>query len=98
MECVGELSLLAELIASRGIAGMREAISNTAELGAVIGGPKIVDDGVRARMRSILADVREGRFVVALADEEASGYPRLRQAREEARKLGVEQARQRLND
>ena len=98
MECVGELKLLADLIEARGIAGMREAISNTAELGAVIGGPKIVDDGVRARMRAILADVREGRFTAALADEEASGYPRLRQAREQARNLGVEQARKRLSD
>ena len=51
MECVGELKLIAELIEARGIAGMREAISNTAELGAVLGGPRIVDDGVRARMR-----------------------------------------------
>ena len=98
MECVGELKLLADLIEARGIAGMREAISNTAELGAVIGGPKIVDDGVRARMRAILADVRDGRFVADLADEEASGYPRLRQAREQARKLGVELARKRLTD
>ena len=98
MECVGELKLLAELIEARGIAGMREAISNTAELGAVIGGPKIVDDGVRQRMRAILANVREGRFAAALADEEASGYPQLRQARERARSLQVEQARQRLTD
>ena len=98
MECVGELKLLADLIEARGIAGMREAISNTAELGAVIGGPKIIDDGVRQRMRAILADVREGRFAAALSDEEASGYPRLTKAREEARQLRVEQARKRLAD
>ncbi|MEO6114080.1 MAG: ketol-acid reductoisomerase [Sphingomicrobium sp.] len=98
MECVGELKLLADLIEARGIAGMREAISNTAELGAVIGGPRIIDDGVRQRMRAILADVREGRFAAALSDEEASGYPRLTRAREEARQLRVEQARKRLAD
>ena len=96
MECVGELKLIAELIEARGIAGMREAISNTAELGAVIGGPRIVDDGVRARMREILAEVRAGRFSDMLRDEEASGYPRLRAAREKARQLGVEQARKKL--
>ena len=49
MECVGELKLLADLIEARGIAAMREAISNTAELGAVTGGPRIVDERVRAR-------------------------------------------------
>ena len=47
MECVGELKLLAELVEARGIAGMREAISNTAELGATLGGPRIVDDALR---------------------------------------------------
>lgn len=96
MECVGELKLIAELIEARGIAGMREAISNTAELGAVIGGPRIVDSGVRSRMREILAEVRAGRFSDMLRDEEASGYPRLRAARDEARKLAVERARKKL--
>ncbi|HEU0310101.1 MAG TPA: ketol-acid reductoisomerase, partial [Sphingomicrobium sp.] len=83
-------------IEARGIAGMREAISNTAELGAVIGGPRIVDDGVRAQMREILAEIRAGRFSELLSDEEASGYPRLRAARDEARVKRVEEARRKL--
>jgi ketol-acid reductoisomerase len=98
MECVGELKLIADLIEARGIAGMREAISNTAELGAAMGGPRIVDETVRQRMRDILDEVRAGRFADALKDEEASGYPRLRAARERARELPVEQARNRLTD
>ncbi len=98
MECVGELKLIADLIEARGIAGMREAISNTAELGAVLGGPRIVDDEVRKRMREILDEIRAGRFADALRDEEASGYPRLRAARERARSLTVESARRRLLD
>jgi len=96
MECVGELKLIAELIETRGIAGMREAISNTAELGAVLGGPRVVDDGVRSRMREILTEIRSGRFSDMLSDEEASGYPRLRAARERARRLRVEAARKKL--
>jgi ketol-acid reductoisomerase len=96
MECVGELKLIADLIEARGIAGMREAISNTAELGAVIGGPRIVDEGIRQRMRQILAEVRAGKFSALLEDEEASGYPRLREARERSRRLRVEQARRKL--
>jgi ketol-acid reductoisomerase len=98
LECVGELKLIAELIEARGIAGMREAISNTAELGAVVGGPRIVDAGVRARMREILEEIRAGRFSALLEDEEASGYPRLRAARERARALAVERARRKLAD
>ena len=97
MECVGELKLLADLIEARGIAGMREAISNTAELGAVVGGPRIVDEGVRQRMRDVLEEVRAGRFAAMLGDEEASGYPLLRQARERARALPVEAARRKLS-
>ncbi|HET9399235.1 MAG TPA: ketol-acid reductoisomerase [Sphingomicrobium sp.] len=98
LECVGELKLLAELIEARGIAGMREAISNTAELGAVLGGPKVVDGTVRARMKAVLADIRNGGFAAALKDEEASGYPLLRRARAEARALDVERARRALKE
>jgi len=98
MECIGELKLIAELIEARGIAGMREAISNTAELGAMLGGPRVVDDSVRARMKSVLEDIRAGRFSDILRDEEASAYPRLRAAREQARALRVEQARKKLLD
>jgi len=96
MECVGELGLLAGLIAERGLAGMREAISNTAELGAVGGGPRIVDQRVRETMRAVLAEVRNGKFAADLKDEEASGYPRLRAARDEARRGAVEAARRSL--
>jgi ketol-acid reductoisomerase len=93
MECVGELKLIAELIETRGIAGMREAISNTAELGAVLGGPRVVDDHVRMRMRDVLEEVRSGRFAQALSDEAALDYPRLKAARASARALAVEKAR-----
>ena len=97
MECVGELSLIAQLIEARGIAGMREAISNTAELGATLGGKRIVDKAVRARMAEVLAEVRAGKFSAALKSEEAGGYPLLRHARAEARTLAVEAARERLS-
>ncbi len=98
LECVGELKLLADLIEARGIAGMREAISNTAELGAFLGGPRIVDDGVRARMVEVLAEVRAGAFATELRAEEASGYARLKQARSEARQAPAEQVFRRLGE
>jgi ketol-acid reductoisomerase len=96
LECVGELHLIAELIEARGIAGMREAISNTAELGALLGGRRIVDDGVRQRMADILAEVRAGRFAEELRNEEAAGYARLENARAEARETLLEQTFRRL--
>jgi len=90
LECVGELKLIAELIEARGLAGMREAISNTAELGAVLGGPRVVDDHVRSRMSAILEDVRSGRFAQQLKAEADSGYPLLQKARSEARERAIE--------
>jgi len=96
LECVGELKLLADLIEARGIAGMREVISNTAELGAFLGGRRIVDESVRARMAEVLAEVRAGRFAKELSDEEASGYARLERARDDNRKTLLEETRRRL--
>ena len=90
LECVGELKLIAELIEARGIAGMREAISNTAELGAVMGGARVVDGHVRQRMAEVLAEVRSGRFAQQLKSEAESGYPILERARQDARERTVE--------
>jgi ketol-acid reductoisomerase len=98
LECVGELKLIAELIDARGIAGMRQAISNTAELGATLGGRRIVDDGVRARMAEVLAEVRAGRFAEELSSEEASGYTRLERARTEARSTLLEKTFEKLRE
>jgi ketol-acid reductoisomerase len=90
------LKLIAELIEARGIAGMREAISSTAELGAVVGGKRIVDGSVRARMREILNEVREGKFAELLAEENKGGYRRLEEARAAARDNAVEKTYRRL--
>lgn len=98
LECVGELHLIAELIEARGIAGMKEVISNTAELGALLGGDRIVDAGVRRRMEEVLAEVRSGRFAGELKNEEASGYERLEKARSDARSSLIEKTYRRLSD
>jgi ketol-acid reductoisomerase len=96
LECVGELKLLADLIEARGIAGMREAISNTAELGALLGGRRIVDEGVRQRMAEVLAEVRAGKFATELKSEAEAGYPLLSEERKSNRSTELEQTRRRL--
>ena len=96
LECVGELKLIADLIEERGIAGMREAISNTAELGALLGGRRIVDEGVRSRMAEMLSQVRAGSFAEELRAEEAGGYQRLERARRDNRQTLLEETYRRL--
>jgi ketol-acid reductoisomerase len=98
LECVGELHLIAELIEARGIAGMKKAISNTAELGALLGGERIVDSSVRQRMAEVLDEVRAGRFADELRNEEASRYERLEKQRSEARSTLIEQTYRRLKE
>ena len=75
---------------------MREVISNTAELGAILGGKRIIDQSVRDRMTEVLAEVRAGRFAKELSDEEKSGYERLEKARADGRSTLIEQTYRRL--
>jgi ketol-acid reductoisomerase len=96
LECVGELHLIAELIEARGIAGMKEVISNTAELGSLLGGKRIVDETVRARMAEVLAEIRAGRFADQLRAEKESGYRRLEKARSEARETLIDETYRKL--
>ena len=95
-ECLTEVKLLSDLIYERGIAGMREAISNTAEFGALSGGRRIVTEETRAEMRRILAEVREGKLTEALIADARAGYPRLEASRAEAAAHPIEDVRKRL--
>ena len=97
-ECLTEVKLLADLIYERGIAGMREAISNTAEFGALEGGPRIVTDATRAEMRVILAEVREGKMADKLIADARAGYPRLSASRREAAAHPIEDVGRRIRD
>jgi ketol-acid reductoisomerase len=96
LECLTEVKLIADLIYERGIAGMQEAISTTAQFGARQGGPRIVTETSRAEMRRILAEVRSGSFVKDLIDEAESGYPQLKAWREAGRAHPIEGAGRRL--
>jgi ketol-acid reductoisomerase len=95
-ECLTEVKLIADLIYARGIAGMREAISNTAEFGALKGGSRIVTAETRTEMRRILREVRSGSFVKELLADAEAGYPRLRRARAEAAAQPIEEVGARL--
>src|ERR671913_351490 len=72
-ECVNELKLIVDLIYEGGLAGMRYSISNTAEYGDYTAGPKVIDEGVKTRMREILADVQSGKFATEWVLENRAG-------------------------
>ena len=61
-ECVHEVKLIVDLIYESGFAGMRYSISNTAEYGDYITGPKIITEDTKNAMRKILADIQDGTF------------------------------------
>ena len=61
-ECIHEMKLIVDLIYQSGFAGMRYSISNTAEYGDYITGPKIVTEDTKKAMKQILSDIQDGTF------------------------------------
>jgi len=61
-ECMHELKLIVDLMYKKGIAGMRDSISNTAEYGDVTRGPEIITEETKDIMRDILTDIQDGSF------------------------------------
>src|SRR5246127_3556673 len=62
-ECVHEVKLIVDLIYEGGIATMNYSVSNTAEYGEYVSGPRVVNDATRAEMKKILDDIQSGKFV-----------------------------------
>ena len=61
-ECIHEMKLIVDLIYQSGFAGMRYSISNTAEYGDYVTGPKIITDETKKSMKKILSDIQDGSF------------------------------------
>ena len=73
-ECIHEMKLIVDLIYQSGFAGMRYSISNTAEYGDYITGPKIITDETKKTMKKILSDIQDGSFAKDfLLDMSAAG-------------------------
>ena len=62
-ECVHEVKLIVDLIYEGGIATMNYSVSNTAEYGEYVSGPRVITDETRAEMKKILTDIQSGKFV-----------------------------------
>jgi len=80
-ECVQEAKLIVDLIAESGPAGMRSAVSTTAEYGGYLAADRLVTADTRREMRAILDDIRSGRFADRLARDTRAGQPELTRLR-----------------
>jgi ketol-acid reductoisomerase len=85
-ECLHEVKLIVDLMYEGGIAKQRWSVSDTAEYGDYVSGPKIIDDHVRQSMKEILADIRSGVFAARFISDQDAGGPEFKacRAREEA--------------
>ena len=94
-ECIHEMKLIVDLIYQSGFAGMRYSISNTAEYGDYITGPKIITDDTKKAMKQILTDIQDGSFAKDWLLENKAGSPHFRAMRRnesehELEKIGSE--------
>ena len=94
-ECIHEMKLIIDLINESGFAGMRYSISNTAEYGDYITGPKIITEDTEDAMRQVLKDIQEGVFARNWLLENQIGCPnfngkRRMEADHQLEKVGAE--------
>jgi len=74
-ECLHEVKLIVDLIVEGGLAKMRDSISNTAEYGDYVSGPRIITDQTRAEMKKILGEIQSGQFARNFVLENQAGKP-----------------------
>jgi ketol-acid reductoisomerase len=95
-ECLHEVKLIVDLIYEGGIANMNYSISNTAEYGEYVSGPRVVTPETKAEMKRILEDIQSGRFVRDWMTECAAGQPSFKATRRRTAEHEIEAVGERL--
>ena len=90
-ECLHELKLIVDLMYEGGIAKQRWSVSDTAEYGDYISGPRVIDPHVKENMKKVLADVQSGAFAKRFIDDQDSGAPEFRSLRAKGEQHPIEQ-------
>jgi ketol-acid reductoisomerase len=80
-ECLHELKLIVDLMYEGGIAKQRWSVSDTAEFGDYVSGPRVIDASVKARMKDVLADIQSGAFAKRFIDDQDAGAPEFKRLR-----------------
>jgi len=83
-ECLNEMKLIVDLMFEGGMQRMRYSISDTAEFGDYVSGPRVIDESVKERMRQVLKEIQDGSFAHRWLDENEMGRPNFTRYREQA--------------
>jgi len=97
-ECLHELKLIVDLMYEGGIGTMNYSISNNAEYGEYVSGPKIIDEGTRKRMKEVLARIQSGEYAKEFVLENRAGAPVLLSRRRMTAELPIEKVGARLRE
>ena len=97
-ECLHELKLIVDLMYEGGIGTMNYSISNNAEYGEYVSGPKVIDAGTRARMKEILGRIQTGEYAKDFVLENRAGAPELLSRRRMTAALPIEKVGARLRE
>lgn len=89
-EVLHEMKLIVDLIYEGGFKKMRQSISNTAEFGDYVSGPRVITSQVKENMKAVLADIQSGKFAKEFVDDYKAGRPRLDAYRRDAANLEIE--------
>ena len=89
-EVMHELKLIVDLMYQGGLSYMRYSVSDTAEYGDYVSGPKVVNESSREAMRALLKDIQDGSFAKRWIEENAMGLPNFMEYRDEDRHHPVE--------
>ena len=90
-ECLHELKLIVDLMYEGGIAKQRWSVSDTAEYGDYISGPRVIDPSVKQRMKEVLADIKSGAFAKRFIDDQDKGAPEFKALRAKGESHPIEQ-------
>jgi len=80
-ECLHELKLIVDLMYEGGIAKQRWSVSDTAEYGDYVSGPRIISADVKAAMKDVLTDIQQGKFAQRFIDDQDAGAPEFKALR-----------------
>jgi ketol-acid reductoisomerase len=89
-ECLHELKLIVDLMIEGGIAKQRWSVSDTAEYGDYVSGPRVIDPHVKENMKAVLADVQNGSFAKRFIDDQDAGAPEFKALREKGAQHPIE--------